>query len=44
VVRAPGPPPRADRVWRGARETLTLGCFAGADGESLADALTIAGR
>lgn len=35
---------RADRVWKGARETLTLVCFAGPSGELLAEAVVIAGR
>jgi hypothetical protein len=35
---------RADRIWKGARETLTLACFAGPSGELLADAVVIAGR
>ena len=35
---------RADRVWNGARETLTLVCFAGPSGELLAEAVVIAGR
>jgi hypothetical protein len=37
-------PPRADRVWKGARETLTLVCFAGPSGELLAEAVVIASR
>jgi hypothetical protein len=37
-------PPRADRIWKGARETLTLVCFAGPSGELLAEAVVIAGR
>jgi hypothetical protein len=37
-------PPRADRVWKGARETLTLVCFAGPSGELLAEAVVIAAR
>jgi hypothetical protein len=37
-------PPRADRVWKGARETMTLGCFAGPSGELLAEAVVIAAR
>ena len=36
--------PRADRIWKGARETLTLVCFAGPSGELLAEAVVIAGR
>jgi hypothetical protein len=36
--------PRADRVWQGARETLTLVCFAGPSGELLAEAVVIAAR
>jgi len=36
-------PPRADRIWKGARETLTLVCFAGPGGELLAEAVVIAG-
>jgi hypothetical protein len=35
---------RADRVWKGARETLTLVCFAGPSGELLAEAVVIASR
>lgn len=35
---------RADRVWKGARETLTLACFAGPSGELLAEAVVIAAR
>ena len=35
---------RADRVWKSARETLTLVCFAGPSGELLAEAVVIAGR
>ena len=35
-------PPRADRVWKGARETMTLVCFAGPNGELLAEAVVIA--
>lgn len=35
---------RADRVWKGAQETLTLICFAGPSGELLAEAVVIAGR
>jgi len=34
--------PRADRVWKGARETMTLVCFAGPNGELLAEAVVIA--
>lgn len=34
----------ADRVWKGARETLTLVCFAGPSGELLAEAVVIAGQ
>ena len=37
-------PPRADRIWQGARETLTLVCFAGPSGELLAEAVVIAAR
>lgn len=37
-------PPRANRVWKGARETLTLVCFAGPSGELLAEAVAIASR
>jgi hypothetical protein len=37
-------PPRADRVWQGARESLTLVCFAGPSGELLAEAVVIAAR
>jgi len=37
-------PPRADRVWKGARETMTLVCFAGPNGELLADSVVIAER
>jgi hypothetical protein len=33
---------RADRVWKGARETMTLVCFAGPNGELLAEAVVIA--
>jgi hypothetical protein len=36
--------PRADRVWKGARETMTLICFAGPGGELLAEAVVIAER
>jgi hypothetical protein len=36
--------PRADRIWKGARETLTLVCFAGPSGELLAEAVVIAAR
>jgi hypothetical protein len=35
---------RADRVWRGKGETLTLVCFAGPSGELLAEAVVIAAR
>jgi hypothetical protein len=34
--------PRADRIWKGARETMTLVCFAGPNGELLAEAVVIA--
>ncbi|HTO50404.1 MAG TPA: hypothetical protein VML91_22410 [Burkholderiales bacterium] len=34
--------PRADRVWKGARETMTLVCVAGPNGELLAEAVVIA--
>ncbi len=37
-------PPRADRIWNGKGETLTLVCFAGPTGELLAEAVVIAGR
>jgi hypothetical protein len=37
-------PPRADRVWKRARETRTLICFAGPGGESLAEAVVIVER
>jgi hypothetical protein len=37
-------PPRADRVWKGTGETLTLVCFAGPSGELLAEAVVIAAR
>src|SRR5262245_26894728 len=36
------PVPRADRVWKGTRETMTLVCFAGPNGELLAEAVVIA--
>jgi hypothetical protein len=36
--------PRADRIWQGAQETLTLVCFAGPSGELLAEAVVIAAR
>lgn len=36
--------PRADRIWKGARETMTLVCFAGPNGELLAEAVVIAER
>jgi len=36
--------PRADRIWKGARETMTLVCFAGPSGELLAEAVVIAER
>lgn len=36
--------PRADRVWKGKGETLTLVCFAGPSGELLAEAVVITGR
>ena len=36
------PAPRADRVWKGAQETMTLVCFAGPNGELLAEAVVIA--
>jgi hypothetical protein len=35
---------RADRVWKGKGETLTLVCFAGPSGELLAEAVVIAAR
>jgi len=35
---------RADRVWKGAPETLTLVCFAGPSGELLAEAVVIAAQ
>jgi hypothetical protein len=35
---------RADRIWKGARETLTLVCFAGPSAELLAEAVVISGR
>jgi hypothetical protein len=35
---------RADRVWKSARETLTLVCFAGPNGELLAEAVVIIGQ
>jgi hypothetical protein len=35
---------RADRLWKGAQETLTLPCFAGPSGELLAEAVVIAER
>jgi len=35
---------RADRVWKGAVETLTLVCFAGPSGELFAEAVVIAGQ
>jgi hypothetical protein len=34
--------PRADRIWKGAGETMTLVCFAGPNGELLAEAVVIA--
>jgi hypothetical protein len=34
--------PRADRIWKGARETMTLICSAGPNGELLAEAVVIA--
>ena len=37
-------PPRADRVWKRDRQTLTLICFAGPGGESLAEAVVIVER
>ena len=36
--------PRADRIWKGPRETMTLVCFAGPQGELLAEAVVIAER
>jgi len=36
--------PRADRIWKGARETMTLVCVAGPSGELLAEAVVIAER
>ena len=36
--------PRADRIWNGAGETMTLVCFAGPGGELLAEAVVIAER
>jgi len=39
-----GAQPRADRIWKGDRETLTLVCFAGPSGELLAEAVVIAAR
>src|SRR5262245_21948445 len=36
--------PRADRIWKGAGETMTLVCFAGPGGELLAEAVVIAER
>jgi hypothetical protein len=39
-----GAQPRADRIWKGGRETLTLVCFAGPSGELLAEAVVIAAR
>jgi hypothetical protein len=41
---AEGVQPRADRIWKGAQETLTLVCFAGPAGELLAEAVVIAAR
>jgi hypothetical protein len=41
---AEGAQPRADRIWKGAGETLTLICFAGLSGELLAEAVLIIGR
>ncbi len=35
---------RADRIWKGAGETMTLVCFAGPGGELLAEAVVIAER
>ena len=35
---------RADRIWKGARETLTLACFVGPGTELLAEAVIIAER
>jgi hypothetical protein len=35
---------RADRVWQGKGDTLTLVCFAGPSGELLAEAVVIAAR
>ena len=34
----------ADRIWKGAGETMTLVCFAGPGGEFLAEAVVIAER
>jgi hypothetical protein len=34
----------ADRIWKGKQETLTLACFAGPNGELLAEAAVIAAR
>jgi hypothetical protein len=36
--------PRADRIWKGTGETMTLVCVAGAGGELLAEAVVIAER
>jgi hypothetical protein len=36
--------PRADRIWKSDRETMTLVCLAGPNGELLAEAVVIAER